>query len=118
MAIKTSGLYHLHLLVADVERSVRFYHDVFGAEEAFRLGDDMVFVGIPGTSTLITFRVGEPQPGIGIDHFGFALNDPDDLDDAVAAVKAAGGRLKDQGEHSPGERFAYCTDPDGYVFEL
>jgi catechol 2,3-dioxygenase len=118
MPIKTTGLYHLHLLVSDVERSVRFYGDVFGAKEAFREGDDMVFVAFEGTDTLLTFRKGDAQPGIGIDHFGFAIDSTVSLDDAVRTVESAGGRLVRRGEHAPGHAFAYCADPDGYVFEL
>jgi catechol 2,3-dioxygenase-like lactoylglutathione lyase family enzyme len=118
MAVKTSGLYHLHLLVADVERSVRFYGEVFGARELFREGPDMVFVGIDGTETVLTFRQGEAAPGVGVDHFGFGLSDPADMETAIKEVEAAGGRLVRRGEHAPGSPFAYCADPDGYVFEL
>ena len=49
MAVKTAGIRHIHLLVADLERSIRFYGDAFGMKEKFRDGDDLVFLNTPGT---------------------------------------------------------------------
>ena len=68
MPIKTTGLYHLHLLVSDVSRSVRFYSEVFDAKVLFDQGPDMVFLGIPGTETSLTLHTGTPSRG-GVDHF-------------------------------------------------
>jgi len=31
--IETEGLTHIHLVVRDLDRSLAFYHDVFGVEE-------------------------------------------------------------------------------------
>ncbi len=47
--IKTQGLTHIHLVVRDLERSLRFYQDVFGMEERFRDGPRMVFLNTPGS---------------------------------------------------------------------
>jgi catechol 2,3-dioxygenase-like lactoylglutathione lyase family enzyme len=38
MAVETRGIRHVHLMVADHERSVSFYGDVFGMEVGFRDG--------------------------------------------------------------------------------
>ena len=54
----------------------------------------------------------------GIEHFGFALEDPDDLDRAVLEVEQAGGTVLERGEHVSGLRYAYVADPDGYVIEI
>ena len=71
----------------------------------------------------MTLRLATPdepvgQKGGGVDHFGFRLQDRNDIDAAVAAVVAAGGRLVDRGEHEPGVGFAYVEDVDGYLIEL
>lgn len=121
--IATQGLTHIHLMVRDLERSLRFYTGVFGMKEQFRVGPHMVFLNTPGSDDLITLN-GDPSErpvagsGRGIDHFGFRLRDPGDLDAAVAEVEAAGGKLLSRGEHAPGVRYAYVADPDGYVIEL
>jgi catechol 2,3-dioxygenase-like lactoylglutathione lyase family enzyme len=54
----------------------------------------------------------------GIEHFGFRLTDPADIDLAVQEVERAGGRLLRRGEFSPGFPFAYVADPDGYEIEI
>jgi hypothetical protein len=36
----------------------------------------------------------------------------------VAAVTAAGGRVKSTGEFVPGEPYVFASDPDGYEVEL
>jgi catechol 2,3-dioxygenase-like lactoylglutathione lyase family enzyme len=123
--IETAGLTHIQLLIADLDRSLHFYREVFGLQEKFREGSDMVFLSTPGSRDLITLhlnrdatqasRVG--QMG-GISHFGFRLVDHSKLDEATAAVERAGGRLIHRGEHAPGFPFAYVADPDGYVIEL
>jgi catechol 2,3-dioxygenase-like lactoylglutathione lyase family enzyme len=118
--VETEGLTHIHLCVADLERSLRFYREVFGVEEMFRDGPTMVFVRPPNTSDTITLnevpdRAGRPG---GVDHFGFRLIDKRLLDTAVAEVERAGGRLLERGERGPGDPFAYVADPDGYTIEL
>ena len=54
----------------------------------------------------------------GIAHFGFRLADPRDIDDAIAEVERAGGRLLRRGEFAPGFPYAYVADPDGYEIEI
>ena len=54
----------------------------------------------------------------GIDHFGFRLTDPNDIDAAVDAVERAGGKLLRRGEFSPGHPYAYVEDPGGYEIEI
>lgn len=119
--IETEGLTHVHLAVADVQRSLAFYQEAFGMEVRFWEGDDMVFIGTPGARDTITLNQGDRdragQRG-GVDHIGFRLRDKSRLDDAIAEVERAGGRLVERGEHAPGAPFAYVSDPDGYLIEL
>ena len=118
--IETEGLTHIHLYVNDLERSLRFYREVFGFVEMFRDGEHMVFVRPPGTSDTITLNERPDLAGVsgGIEHFGFRLKDETQLDAAVAEVEAAGGRLIERGEHGGVSPYAYVSDPDGHVIEL
>jgi catechol 2,3-dioxygenase-like lactoylglutathione lyase family enzyme len=121
--IRTEGLTHIHLVVRDLERSLRFYQGVFGMEERFRAGPKMVFLNTPGSGDMITLNEdpGEAHlagQGGGIAHFGFRLADPAALETAIAEVERAGGRLVERGKHGGHIPFAYVADPDGYVIEL
>ena len=121
--IRTQGLTHIHLIVRDLERSLRFYKGVFGMQERFREGPKMVFLNTPGSQDLITLNENPSEAqraGVngGVAHFGFRLAQSADLDAAIAAVEHNGGKLVRRGEHAPGVAFAYVEDPDGYVIEL
>jgi catechol 2,3-dioxygenase-like lactoylglutathione lyase family enzyme len=121
--IRTQGLTHIHLVVRDLERSLRFYQGVFGMQERFRDGPKMVFLNTPGSRDLITLNEDPAEAQLagvngGVAHFGFRLADPAAVDTAIAEVQAAGGKLIRRGEHAPGIPFAYVQDPDGYLIEL
>ena len=119
--VQTEGLTHIHLIVRDLERSIRFYKEVFGMTERFR-DDDMVFLNTPGSKDSIALnqdvdfnRLGDSG---GVVHFGFRLSNKSDLNSAISEIERAGGKLLSRGEHAPGVGFAYVSDPEGYVIEL
>lgn len=120
--IRTRGFYHLHLHVADLERSLRFYTELFGMKELFRDGPQMVFLQTPGSRDLLTLN-GDPAQArkagapAGVDHFGFELAPGQSLDDAIAEIEKAGGKLVSRSGPS-GRQYAYFTDPDGYTIEI
>jgi catechol 2,3-dioxygenase-like lactoylglutathione lyase family enzyme len=103
--------------VANIERSVRFYGDVLGATESFRVGEGLVFLKLPSGRGVIALD-GRPEKERNPRHFGLAVEDSADLDGAVASVLSSGGSLIERGEHAPGVSYAYVADPDGNVFEL
>ena len=126
MAMTSIGIRHVHLLVADVERSRAFYEEAFGMEEQFRDGC-IVFMGTPGGGDSLALHLAETpeeQARVGLlggfEHFGIHLRTgtTDGIDDAVRRVEQAGGRLIDRGEHAPGIGYAYVADLDGYVIEI
>jgi catechol 2,3-dioxygenase-like lactoylglutathione lyase family enzyme len=118
--IRTQGLTHINLMVADIGRAKRFYETAFGFQEMFWDGPRLVFLRPPGTRDTITLQK-DPEAAIiagNIDHFGFRLAEGVDLEDAVAEVIRAGGALIERGEHEPGRPYAYVADPDGHIIEL
>ena len=120
--IKTCGLTHIHLMVRDIQRSLAFYQTVFGMEVRFWAGDGLVFLNTPGSKDMIALHQSAAGQATGasggIAHFGFQLENRDDLDTAISEVVAAGGVLKTRGEFTPGMSFARVSDPDGYEIEL
>ena len=116
--IKTFGLSHLNLEVADPERSLRFYEALFGVKEYFRDEKSIQVLG-PGPHDVLAFvrsdRAGERG---GISHFGFRLTDPADAREALHTAEAAGAKILRSGEFEVGSPYLYILDPDGYEIEI
>jgi catechol 2,3-dioxygenase-like lactoylglutathione lyase family enzyme len=118
-AVGTYGLTHIALAVRDVDRSAAFYQRVLGAIAVYR-SPEFVQLQTPGSRDVIVLerkRSGAGKAG-GVLHFGFRLRRPGDIDRARAAVEAAGGRVREQGEFVPGEPYLFARDPDGYEVEI
>jgi catechol 2,3-dioxygenase-like lactoylglutathione lyase family enzyme len=124
-----SGLNHVHIKVSDVERSVKFYTAGFGmvvAETGF--DGKLVTLTTPGTGDNLTVSEGVPtglldftgdaDPGTsgGYDHFGYALKDVSDLDNAIENLVNLGGTLLCT--LRPKKESAFLRDPDGYVIQI
>ena len=116
--IKTHGLTHLSLSVADPERSLAFYTQLFGVREYHREEDSIQALG-PGAHDVLVFeRRSSHGVAGGIDHFGFRLTASADVHDAAQQAEAAGAKILRQGEFSPGFPYLFIEDPDGYTIEI
>ena len=117
--IRSRGLNHIQLNVRNLSRSVGFYEKGFGLKVKFRIGRRMAFLQSPGSDDLITLNncaSGEAVGNGGVAHFGFAMDAP--IEECITQVTRAGCKLIHRGEHAPGVKYAYISDPDGYVIEL
>lgn len=117
--IRTYGLTHVAVAVRDLDKSFRFYRTVFGVEEVYR-NEAFLQVQTPGTRDVIVFEKKPAHAGKagGVLHFGFRLQNPNDIDAAARKVVAGGGTVREQGQFCPGEPFLYASDPDGYDVEI
>jgi catechol 2,3-dioxygenase-like lactoylglutathione lyase family enzyme len=116
--IKTYGLSHLSLDVADPEVSLQFYALLFGVREYFRDANCIQVLG-PGEHDVLAFvKSSCPNPSGGISHFGFRLIEPEDIDSAIETAKLAGAKILRSGEFGPGLPYLFIQDPDGYEIEI
>ena len=117
--VETHGLTHISLAVLDPARSLAFYAEVFGVREYFRDEAQIQALG-PGPHDVLAFERSAATAGRrgGIQHFGFRLKRPEDIDLAVASVTRAGGKVLRRGEWSAGFPYASVEDPDGYEIEI
>jgi catechol 2,3-dioxygenase-like lactoylglutathione lyase family enzyme len=117
--VRTHGLTHVALAVADAERSLCFYQRVFGMKLVYR-GNGFIQAQTPGSRDVLVFVENAPRTGKrgGIAHFGFRLIDPGDIERAAKAVTSAGGKILSKGDFCPGEPYLFFTDPDGYEVEI
>ena len=123
--IQSYGLSHIQLTVSDLERSIRFYQQVFGMEELCRLGPHSIMLRTPGTHEVFTLNAHPDgvllagQMG-GIAHFGFRLQEELDVPMLLDKVAHAGGKALEHGRRGKdkGESYLFLSDPDGYEVEL
>lgn len=119
--VRAVGIDHVVLRVADVERSVTWYHELLGLEperlEEWRRGE-VLFVSLRVDAATLVDLIEVVPEGVNVDHVAF-LVEPTDLDALVAS-----GRF--DVEMGPAELFGaqgtgngvYVKDPDGHRVEL
>jgi catechol 2,3-dioxygenase len=115
---------HVHLKVADLDRSLAFYRDVLGFEVMQRYGDQAVFLSAGGYHHHLGLNTWEskggrpPAPGTtGLYHTAILYPDRAALADALRRLVEAGIRLDGASDHGVSEAL-YLTDPDGNGVEL
>ncbi len=115
---------HVHLKVADLERSLRFYCGVLGFELTQRYGTQAAFVSAGGyhhhigLNTWESLGGGPPAPGTtGLFHVAILYPDRRTLADALQRLIKAHVPLDGAADHGVSEAL-YLRDPDGNGVEL
>jgi len=115
---------HVHLKVADLERSLAFYRDVLGFEVTQRVGKQAAFLSADGYHHHLGLNTWEsaggqpPAPGTtGLYHVALLYPSRAELGEAVRRVLSAGIPLEGAADHGVSEA-VYLRDPDGNGVEL
>ena len=115
---------HVHLKVADIERSLAFYTGVLGFELQQRMGDEAAFVSAGGYHHHIGLNTWQSKgaspapPGhTGLFHVAIRYPDRATLADALRRLVEAGVPLTGASDHGVSEAI-YLADPDGNGIEL
>jgi catechol 2,3-dioxygenase-like lactoylglutathione lyase family enzyme len=115
--IAVGGIDHVAFRVGDVQRSARFYKELFGAtvrsESAssvfLDVGSDWVALFGPGVAST-SFGATEP----GVDHVSFHSSNARSAEDRMRVLREHG--LEPQSP--PGSGRVYFKDPDGVILQL
>ena len=115
---------HVHLKVADIERSLAFYCGILGFELMARMGDQAAFISAGGYHHHIGLNTWEsrggspPPPGTtGLYHHAILYPSRSALADAYRRLIDAGWPLSGASDHGVSEAL-YLDDPDGIGVEL
>jgi predicted enzyme related to lactoylglutathione lyase len=120
-------LRHFAVCVGDLERSAKFYSDVFELKEVGRetieIGSAIYMSDGVINLALLNFSgnkgndiKGDATRAIGANHFGFQV---DDLAETQRKIEAAGGKFFfDLGDERKGNFERKFKDPDGVVFDI
>jgi catechol 2,3-dioxygenase-like lactoylglutathione lyase family enzyme len=130
------GLFHTHLVVSNLQKSLKFYTGLFGMEKIDFQDGTLVFLTTPGRDDLLALNPGgkwgypegcakenpreEGLAGVqgGVAHFGYMLPSLEDYERAIANVTEFGGRLVVRCDHGGAVSHTYLADPDGYIVEI
>lgn len=110
------GLRHVALTVAEFEACERFYVDLLGMAVEWRPDADNVYLTCGGDNLALhrappAFRAAAGQR---LDHIGFAVRSPGEVDRWYAYLLDHGAVPKGPPRtHRDGARSFYCADPDG-----
>lgn len=115
---------HVHLKVADLERSLAFYCGVLGFELTQRFGSQAAFVSAGGYHHHLGLNTWEsrggspPPPGTtGLYHVAILYPTRAELADALRRVLKSGINPTGTADHGVSEAL-YLSDPDGNGVEL
>jgi catechol 2,3-dioxygenase len=115
---------HVHLKVANIDRSLAFWSGVLGFEVFARIGDQAAFISAGGYHHHIGLNTWEPKDGwppprntTGLYHVAVRYPDRAALADALRRVNAAGIPLEGASDHGVSEAI-YLRDPDDNGVEL
>ena len=115
---------HVHLKVADLERSLSFWRDILGFEVTQRLGCQAAFLSAGGYHHHIGLNTWEsaggspPRPGTtGLYHVAILYPTRAELANALRRVVKAGIALDGAADHGVSEAI-YLRDPDDNGVEL
>ena len=118
------GIGHVHLKVADLDRSLAFYCGVLGFELQGRMGGQAAFISAGGYHHHIGLNTWEsaggspPAPGTtGLYHAAILYPTRRALADALRRLADAGVSLDGASDHGVSEAL-YLRDPDGIGLEL
>lgn len=109
-------LNHVALTVADRPRSAAFYAEHFGLSERVHEDDHLLILGGEGGALLALSEGDPPTPLPRTNHFGFLMEDAEQVHAARRAFAAAGLEETEWQEHGPTR--VQVADPDGYRVEV
>ena len=120
------GLSHIAIRASDILSSARFYTEVLGLREAFRMHNDdgklsTVYIYIAPSQYLELFANGTRQPVTGQDVIGLChiCLETDDIEKAFETVAANGGPIDSQIRVGKSKcRMFWTHDPDGNSLEI
>ena len=117
----TAGLRHVALYVRDLDAAEHFYVQLLGMQVEWRPDPDNVYL-TSGNDNLALHRAGDdfrPAPHQKLDHIGFIIREPAQVDEWYEYLSAHGVEMKAEPRtHRDGARSFYCVGPEDVVVQV
>jgi len=109
---------HVHVRVADLDRSIHFYSGLFGNEPSVTKPDYAKWML---DDPRVNFAISSGRNAdTGIEHLGIQAEDEPELAEVYSRLKAAGGAVLEEGRttccYAKSEK-SWIADPDGLAWE-
>jgi catechol 2,3-dioxygenase-like lactoylglutathione lyase family enzyme len=129
----TSGFNHVAFLTTDMDRTVHFYEEAFDAVVTYEVVKNehhpwMKILDVGRGSAINVFQVDDPAEIIGqrrsqghrgaVDHFGFAAESRDTLEQLQGRLEKAGAQEVGEIQRLGGEWSLFFRDIDGLELEV
>lgn len=114
------GIRHIALRVRDIERSLEFYTRLLEMTIEWRPDHRNAYL-TTGADNLALHEIdnGELADSGALDHFGFLVSTPEEVDNWAERLQIGGVELVQQPKtHRDGARSIYFRDPDGNLIQL
>jgi len=109
--------FHVHVAVPDLSRGVSFYSALFGAEPSFMKDDYAKWML---EDPRINFAISHRGGAGGINHLGFQVDEPAELDEIHARLEKADSQIKSEKDvsccYARSDKH-WVTDPAGVAWE-
>lgn len=132
-SVPARGIQHIDLAVADVERSLAFYHELLGPlgliekyrSPTYRGTEEVVYleIGVQGFGLRPADGGVHRHYEVGIEHVAFEVDDRDEVDEAYRRCLSAGATVQSPPEphyvEDSEDYYAFFAfDPDGIRIEV
>jgi len=116
----TAGMRHIALYVRDLEVAERFYVELLGMQVEWRPDPDNVYLTSGNDNLALHHSETVPaEQGQLLDHIGFILRTPEDVDDWYRFLNDAGVEMKSTPRtHRDGARSFYCVGPEQIIVQM
>ena len=115
------GMHHVALFVHDLQACLVFYRDVVGMQQEWQPDPDNIYL-TSGKDNVALHRLDADQSLQGaqrLDHIGFIMRAPDDVDAWHTHLLANGVKIAQAPKtHRDGARSLYCFDPAGNLVQF
>ena len=109
--------FHVHVAVPDLQRSIRFYSTMFGAEPSV-VKDDYAKWMIEDPR--VNFAISQRGSAAGVNHLGFQVDDSSELEEIHSRLQAADSGVTEEKDvsccYARSDKY-WVTDPSGIAWE-
>lgn len=109
--------FHVHVGVADLDKSIAFYSTLFAADPTVRKSDYAKWML---DDPRVNFAISQRENGAGVRHLGIQVENAEELSDVYARLSAADGPVLEEGAttccYARSEK-SWINDPQGVAWE-